>query len=168
MVKLPAACREVLSLFSLADHLAASRCATTASLGAAFAVIHVMRVALLGTPVADVSAQLAGLLGERTVASHCVGAQPADRRALDTAGRTGIVAFLADHVREAIAAFGSAVVAGFDTVLGTLVQMMTHDVVPSIESGRNRRARGACTVELQLFLLPEDDPAEQNTETEDK
>ena len=127
-----------------------------------------MRVALRRTPVTDVSTQLASLLGERTIAGHCIGAQPADRRTLDAAGGTGIAAFLADHMREAVAAFGCAVVAGVDTVLCTLVQMMTHGVFPSIGIGRNRRHRNACTTELQLFLLPEDEPSDQNTETEDK
>ena len=127
-----------------------------------------MRVTLLRTPVADIRAKFAGLLGERTVAGHCIGAQPADRRTLDAAGGTGIAAFLSDHMREAVAAFGCAVVAGVDTVLCTLVQMMTHGVFPSIGIGRNRRARNASTTELQLFLLPEDEPSDQNTQTEDK
>ena len=125
-----------------------------------------MRVALLGTPIADVSAQLADLLGERTVAGHCIGAQSTDRRTLDAAGRTRIVAFLADHMREAIAAFGRAVVAYVDTVFGALVQMMTPGVFPSIEIGRKRRARNACATELHSFLLSEDDQSDQNTETE--
>ncbi|MHB1590562.1 MAG: hypothetical protein ACYCTW_03385 [Sulfuricella sp.] len=42
-----------------------------------------MRVALFRTPVADVRAQLAYLLGERTVAGNRIRAQPAHRRALD-------------------------------------------------------------------------------------
>ena len=94
-----------------------------------------MRVALFRTPVADVRAQLANLLGERTVAGDRIDAQPADRRALDAAGRTGIFAFLADHARETAAALGRAVVAGDDAVLGALVQMITHFVFPLVEIG---------------------------------
>lgn len=57
-----------------------------ACLGAAFAVIHVMRAALLGAPVAEVRTKLAKLLGERTVAGDRIDARPADRRALDATG----------------------------------------------------------------------------------
>ena len=109
-----------------------------------------MRVAFFRTPVADVRAQLANLLAERTVARHRIDAQPADRRALDAAGRAAIFAFLADHVRETVAALGRAVVARGDAVLGALVQMMTHVgfhvVFPLVEIGRYWRARNACAV----------------------
>ena len=84
-------------------------------------MIHVMRVALFRTPVADVRAQFANLLGERTVADDRIGAQPADRRAFDAAGRAGIFAFLADHVRETVAALSRAEVAGINAVFGELV-----------------------------------------------
>ena len=110
----------------LAGHVAASRDATTARLGAALTVIHVMRIALFRTPVADVRAQFADLLGERTVAGDRIVAQAADCRALDAAGRAVIFAFLSDHVCETVAALGRAVVADGDAVLGALVQMMTH------------------------------------------
>ena len=89
-----------------------------------------MLAALFRTPVADVRAQLADLLGERTVAGDRIGAQPANRHALDTTGRTFIFAILADHVRETVAALGRAVVAGVDAVRGILVQMITHVEFP--------------------------------------
>lgn len=84
-------------------------------------MIHVMRVALFLTPVADVRAQLAYLLGEWTIARYRIGAQPADRRALDAAGRAIIVTLSANHVRETNAALGRAEVARLDTVFGKLV-----------------------------------------------
>jgi len=87
---------------------------------------------LFRTPVANIRAQLANLLGKRTVAGNRVGAQAADRRALDATGRTVIFACLAAHVRETIAAVGRAVVAGGDAVLGALVQMVTHCVSPLV------------------------------------
>ena len=102
-------------------HLAARFGATTARFGAALTVIHVVRVALNCTPVADVRAQYAGLLGERAVAGSCIGAQPTDRRALNATGRTLIFAVFADHVRETVAALGRAEVAGVDAVFGELV-----------------------------------------------
>jgi hypothetical protein len=92
-----------------------------------------MLAALFRTPVANVRAQLANLLGKRTVAGDRVGAQTADRRTLDAAGRTVIFACLAAHVRETIAALGRAVVAGGDAVLGALVQMVTHGVFPLVD-----------------------------------
>ena len=119
-------------------------------------MIHVMRAALFRTPLADVRAQFANLLGERTVAGDRIGAQPADRRALDAAGRTVIFAVLADHVRETVAALGRAVVAGGDAVLGALVQRMTHVVFhvvfPLVEIGRYWRARNACAVKQRSFV----------------
>ena len=87
-----------------------------------------MRLALFRAPVADVRAQLASLLGERTVADDRVNAQPADRSALDAAGRTVIFAFLTHHVRETVAALGRAVVAGVDAVFGALVRRIAHVV----------------------------------------
>ncbi|MEO8103333.1 MAG: hypothetical protein ABI790_12460 [Betaproteobacteria bacterium] len=107
-----------------------------ASFGAALTVVHVMCPALFRAPVADVRAQLAGLLGERTIAGDPIGAEPADRGALDAARGTGIHAFLAGHVGETVAAFGGAVVAGGDAVFGALFQMMTHDVFPLVKIGR--------------------------------
>ena len=111
-------------------HLAASLGATTARFGAALTVIHVVRVALNCTPVADVRAKYAGLLGERAVAGSCISAQPTDRRAFNATGWTRIRTLRADHVSETVAALGCAVVTGLDAVLGTLVQMMTHRVSP--------------------------------------
>ena len=92
-----------------------------------------MLVALFRTPVADVRAQLAYLLNERTIAGNRIGAQTADRRALDTAGRTVIFAFFTNHMRKAIAAFGRAEVASVDAILGILIQMMTHGVFPLVK-----------------------------------
>ena len=112
------------------SHLAASLGATTARLGTALAMIHVMRVALFRTPITNVRAQLADLLGERTVAGDRIGAQSADSRALDATGRAFIFAILADHVRKTVAALSRAVVAGVDAVFGVLVQMMTHGISP--------------------------------------
>jgi hypothetical protein len=109
------------AFFRSSCHLAASLCATTARCSTTFAVVHVMRVALFRTPVADVRAQLAKLLDEWAVAGDCIGAQAAHCRALDAAGRTGIFAVLADHMRETVAAFGRAVIAGVDAVRGVLV-----------------------------------------------
>src|ERR1019366_3494288 len=111
-----------------------------------------MRVALFRAPVADVRAQLASLLGERTVADDSIDAQPADRQALDAAGRTAIFAFLADHARETAAALGRAVVAGGDAVLGGLVQIITHVVFPLVEIGRYWCARNACAVKQRSYL----------------
>lgn len=113
-------------LTSSSGHFAASLGATTARLSAALAVLHVVRLTLFRAPVADLRAQLANLLRERTVAGDCIGAQAADRRALDTARGTVIMAVLTNHVCETIAAFGRAVVAGGDAVLGVFIQMMTH------------------------------------------
>ena len=66
--------RDPLNAHWLGRHLAASLRTTAARLGAALAMIHVVLGALFRAPVADVRAQLAGLLGERTVAGHRVGA----------------------------------------------------------------------------------------------
>lgn len=107
--------------FCSSCHLAASLGATTARLGTALAVIHVMCAALFRAPVANVRAQLADLLGERTMAGDRVCAQAANRRALDAAGRTFIFTCLAGHMRETVAAFGSTVVTGVDTGRGVLV-----------------------------------------------
>lgn len=100
-----------------------------------------MCVALCRTPVADVRAQPASLLGERTVAGDRIDAQPADRRAFNAAGRTVIFAFLADHVRETVAALNRAVVTGCDAVPGALVQMMTHIVFPLSEGCKYRETK---------------------------
>ena len=63
-----------LNLHRLGGHLAASLRTTATRVSAALAMIHVVLGALFRAPVADVRAQLAGLLGERTVAGHRVGA----------------------------------------------------------------------------------------------
>jgi len=56
------------------SHLAASLDATTARLGTALTMIHIVRVALFRTPIANVRAQFADLLGERTITGDCIGA----------------------------------------------------------------------------------------------
>jgi len=119
--------------FRSSGHLAACLGATTARFGTTLAVIHIMLATLFRTPVANIRAQLANLLGERTVAGDRVGAQTANRRALDAAGRTVIFACLAAHVRETIAALGRAVVAGGDAVLGALVHMIAHRMIPLVD-----------------------------------
>ena len=111
-------------------HLAAHCGALGASLGAALAVVHVVCTTFGRTPVANVRAQHAKLFDKGAVARGRVSAQPADRRAFDTAGRTGIDAFLSHHVRKTIAAGDGANVAGVDAVLGVLIQVMTHDGTP--------------------------------------
>lgn len=116
--------------FKSSGHFAAGLSATTAGLGAELAVIHVLLATLFRTPVADICAQLANLLGKRTVAGNRIGAQSANRRTLDAAGRTVIFACLTAHMRETIAALGCAVVTGGDAVLRALVQMIIHDVSP--------------------------------------
>ncbi len=94
--------------------------------------IQGVRPAFLGATDAEVRAQLAELLGERTVTGDRVAAEPADRGALDTAGGTGVGAGLAGHVRETVATFGRAVITRGDAVLGSLVQMLTHGMSPSL------------------------------------
>jgi hypothetical protein len=111
-------------------HLAARCGALDASFGAALAVIHVVCTTLFCAPVANVSAKLANLFGKWAVACGRVSAQAADRCAFNTAGRTGIDAFLADHVRKAITARSGAEVASVNAVLGVLVQVMTHGETP--------------------------------------
>src|ERR1019366_9118925 len=113
-----------------AGPLAARRRAAFAGLGAGLAMRHFVGAAFLRAPIADVRAQLAELLGERTVAGDRVAAEPADRGTLDTAGRTGGGARLAGHVRKAVATIGRALVARGDAVLFLLVEMVTPDVFP--------------------------------------
>jgi hypothetical protein len=74
-------------------------------------VIHVLLATLFRTPVADICAQLANLLGKRTVTGNHIGAQAANRRALDATTRTVIFACLSAHMRETIASLSCAVVA---------------------------------------------------------
>ena len=87
-----------------------------------------MRVALFRTPAADVGAELADLLGKRAVAGDCIGTEPADRGALDAAGRTVIFTFLANHVRETAAALGRTVITRIDTRFSKLIQGVIHGV----------------------------------------
>ena len=89
-------------------------------------MVHVVRVALFLTPVANVCAELANLFGERTIARNRVGTQTTYRRTLDAASRAVIFAFYSNHVRKAVAALGRAEVAGIDAVFGELVQTMVH------------------------------------------
>lgn len=118
-------------------HLATSLGAPAASLCATLTVVHFMRTALCRAPIADVSTHRADLLREGTIAGDRVGAQPADFRALDATGRTGIFAFHACHVRETGSAFSRALVASGDAVLGTLIQLMTHFVFPWLDNCRS-------------------------------
>lgn len=119
--------------FRSSGHFSACLSATTARLGAALTVIHILLATLFRTPVTDICAQLANLFGKRAVAGNRIGAQSANRRALDAAGRTVIFACLAAHVRETIAALSCAVVTGGDAVLRALVQMIIHSVPPWVD-----------------------------------
>jgi len=92
-------------------------------------MVHVMCVALLFAPVANVCTQLANLLSERTVARYRVGAKVAYRCALNTAGGTVICALGANHMRKTNAALGRASIAGGNAVLGKLVHWMIHSVI---------------------------------------
>ncbi len=108
------------------NHCSASFGTTSARDSTTLAVLHVMRVTLFRTPVADVCAELAYLLGERTVARDRISAQPADRCALDAAGRAVIFALDADHVRETNAALGCAEIAGVHTSFAEFVWLVIH------------------------------------------
>jgi len=114
----------------LGGHLSARCRAVDASLGAALAVIHVVCTTFFCAPVANVRAQLAKLFGKWAVACSRVRAQATDRCAFNTTCRTGIDAFLANHVRKTIAACSGANVAGVDAVLGVLIQVMAHEETP--------------------------------------
>ena len=136
-------------------HLAASFGATAARLGAALAVIHILLAALFCTPVADVCAQFANLFGKRTVAGNRISAQAANCRAFDAAGRAGIFAFLADHVRETVAALCCTVVAGGDAVLGVLIQMMTHGMFPFASFSEGQKAQSPrVTLPMHCTKIP--------------
>lgn len=104
-------------------------------------MIHVLLATLFRTPVADICAQLANLLGKRTVAGNRISAQTANRCALDAAGRTVIFACLAAHVRETIAALGCTIVTGGDAVLRALVQMIIHGGSPWVDCEMQSVAR---------------------------
>jgi hypothetical protein len=93
-------------------------------------MVHVVRVALLGTPVANLRAQCTDFLLERAIARHGIRAQPTHGRALDATGRTIVRAFLADHVRKTVAAFGGAFVARGDAGFDSFSQVMAHDETP--------------------------------------
>jgi len=89
-------------------------------------MVHVMRVALFLTPVADISAQFAYLLGEGAITGNRIGAQSTDCGTLDTARGAVVFALDTDHMCEAIAALGRAEVAGVDAVFGELVHSVIH------------------------------------------
>jgi hypothetical protein len=59
-----------------------------------------------------------------------VSAQAAECCAFNAAGWTRIEAFLSDHVRKTVAARRGAEVAGVDTVLRVLFQVMPHGETP--------------------------------------
>ena len=108
-------------LFRSISHLAACLGTTTARFSTTRAVFHILLAALFCTPVANVRAQLANLLSERTIAGDCIGAQTANRRALNATSWTSIFAFFTAHVCKTIAALGRAVIAGGDAIFRTLV-----------------------------------------------
>ena len=95
----------------LRSHRPACFRAAATCFGALLAMLHVVRGALFRAPFADLCAQGAQFLMEGAVPRHRIGAQAADRSAFDAASGTVVRAFLPDHVVEAIAAFGGAVVA---------------------------------------------------------
>ena len=78
------------------------------------------QVVVLGAGVsaalARLGAQLAGFLGERTLAGEQRGAGPAGRGAVDAAGGALVGALLPGHLREAVVAVGGAFEAGLDAV----------------------------------------------------
>jgi hypothetical protein len=117
-------------------HFAARFGAATTGFGARLAVCHAIRVAFLRAPIANVCAQLAELLGEGTVASDRIAAQPADRRALDAARRAGALALLAGHMRKTMGALVGAIVACVDAVLFVPSEMFTHDVASFVKMVR--------------------------------
>jgi len=92
-----------------------------------------MSGALLSAPVGNLCAERANFPRERTVASNRIGAKPADRRALDAAGGAIVGAFLTDHMAEAVAAFGRAVVASGDALPNGLCEVMAHGFAPTGE-----------------------------------
>jgi hypothetical protein len=91
-------------------------------------VSHLVRIALLCAPIADVGAQRAELLGKRAVARYRIAAESGDAGALNAARRAIIGAALAGHMSETMAAFRRAVVACRDAVLRRLIEMVAHDV----------------------------------------
>lgn len=119
----------------LRSHRPACFRAAATCFGALLAMLHVVRGALFRAPFADLCAQGAQFLVEGAVPRHRIGAQAADRSAFDAASGTVVRAALADHVVEAIAAFGGAVVAGRDAVADGLGQMMAHGLAPFSERG---------------------------------
>jgi len=91
-------------------------------------VSHLVRIAFLGAPIADVGAQRAELLGKGAVARYRIATESGDGGALNAARRAIIGAGLAGHMRETMAAFCRAVVARGDAILRRLIEMVAHDV----------------------------------------
>ena len=83
-------------------------------------MIHVMCGALLSAPLANFCAQLADFLVKRAVARHRIGAQAANGGALDATRGTVVGTGFPNHVREAVPAFGRAVITGRDAIADCL------------------------------------------------
>jgi hypothetical protein len=66
---------------------------------ARLAVIMIVGTALLGTPITDLCADRADILGELALFGHRFRTQHADRRAFVAAVRTVVAAVFADHFR---------------------------------------------------------------------
>jgi len=97
-------------------HLAAGGGAAGAGLSTRFAVVHAVCATFFGTPFAHVCAQRADLFGKRAVACDRIGTESAERDAINATGRARVHAFLADHMREAVAASGTTVVTSADAI----------------------------------------------------
>ncbi len=113
-----------------------------ASSRAALAVFVVMGGALFRAPVADLGAKRAEFLREWAVAGHRIGAQAAQFDTFDAAGWAGILAVLAHHVGEAVAAFSRAVIARGDAVADGLREVVAHGILHGV-SGRSSLRRAA-------------------------
>jgi hypothetical protein len=104
-------------MLALGCHLAAFFYAAAAGGRAGLAVFVIVSTALLGTPLADVSAEAADLASKFAVPRHRLGAQQTDVDAFAAAVRTIIVAFHVDHRSEAHFACGRALLTRLDTTL---------------------------------------------------
>ena len=96
-------------------------------------MIHVVGTTFIGTSTADICTECANLFGEPTMASTCVGTQAATCRAFHATRRARVLAFRANHVGEATAALGCAIVAGINTGLGIRLNRVPHGVAPWVE-----------------------------------
>jgi hypothetical protein len=87
-----------------------------------------VRIAFLCAPIADVGAQRAKLLRERTLPRYRIATESSDGSALNAARRAIIGASLASHMRETVAAFRRTFVARGNAILRCLIEMVAHDV----------------------------------------